>query len=205
MAPGGYVGIGVGALKGVSTGLQFGADLMSAYSYDLQASGALISGQLSQWNYNNQADAYAADASGYAAQAGDMQKAGMDQSYLRFNQLAYDIGRIRTKAAGSGIDLSSDIAARVEGQTRTNATYDVNAIQSTAGANASGAMNMAKNSMISSAYATAQGKIEMYGAEATAAANRASAKAAKNIAWANMIGGMSNAVASGAVTGMALS
>lgn len=194
----------VGAFKGISAGLRFGSDLTSAYSHQLMASGALIGGRLSRWNYGNVAEGYAADAQGYAAQAGDFQQAGMDRAFIRYWQLGHDIGRIRSKAAGSGIDMSSDIVSRVEGQSRRNAVYDVRQIQRTANANAAGAMDMARSSMVSSAYAKAQGEIEMAGAEATAAANRASASAARNMAWANLIGGIGNSIGGGFMAGAAI-
>jgi hypothetical protein len=199
-------GAGTGSLvagaKGLAAGLNFGSDLMSAYSYGLKAKNAELQGQLSKWNYDNQAAAYLEDAHNYAAASGDYQKEGMDSAFLRYQQLNSEIGSIRTTSAGSGIDLSSSIVGRVTAQAKKDADWDVGNIQANAAAKASSAISQTRNAIIQSAYATANGKIAQAGAEAEAAAYRASQKYGQFAAWGNLVSGTLNAFGSGATTAL---
>lgn len=192
---------GLDAAFGVSaTGLKFGSDLSSAYAYGIQAMGAYQSGKLSQWNYDQQAAAYKEDAASYMATAGDYQQEGLDQAFLRYQQLNEDVGRIRATAAGSGVDLSSDVVRRVDAQTRQNAAYDVNKIGQNAANKAQSAVYQARNALVNSAYATANGKIAYYNGIAQADAYRNQQNLGTKLAWTNLVSGVAQSTLSGVKT-----
>ena len=193
------------AVGGATAGVKFGSDLSSAYAYGIKAIGAFQSGKLSQWDYDRQAAAYKEDAASYMATAGDYQQEGLDQAFLRYQQLNEDVGRIRTNAAGSGIDMSSDVVRRVDAQTRQNAAYDVNKIGRNAANKSQSAISQARNAMVQSAYATANGQIAYANGVAQAKAYRAQQQYANDMAWINLVSGAINAGVSGIKTGYALS
>ena len=188
------------AVGGATTGARFGSDLSSAYAYGIKAIGAFQSGKLSQWDYDRQAAAYKEDAASYMATAGDYQQEGLDQAFLRYQQLNEDVGRIRTAAAGSGIDMSSDVVRRVDAQTRQNAAYDVNKIGRNAANKSQSAVYQARNALINSAYATANGKIAYYNGIAQADAYRNQQNLGTKMAWANLVSGTANSALSGVKT-----
>ena len=126
----------------------------------------------------------------------------MDNAFIRYQQLNSEIGSIRTTSAGSGIDLSSSIVGRVTAQAKKDADWDVGNIQANAAAKASSAISQTRNAIIQSAYATANGKIAQAGAEAEAAAYRASQKYGQFAAWGNLVSGTLNAFGSGATTAL---
>lgn len=197
-------GVALGTLRaatgGLSAGVQYGADLSAANAYGLQAAGAEQQGALSQWSYDQQAKAYAQDALSYSATAGEYQQEGLDQAFLRYQQLNEDVGRIRTAAAGSGIDMSSDVVRRVDAQTRQNAAYDVNKIGRNAANKSQSAISQARNAMVQSAYATANGQIAYANGVAQAKAYRAQQQYASDMAWLNLVSGTVEATVNGITT-----
>ncbi len=197
-------GVALGTLRAatgsMSAGVQYGADLSAANAYGLQAAGAEQQGALSQWSYDQQAKAYAQDALSYSATAGEYQQEGLDQAFLRYQQLNEDVGRIRTAAAGSGIDMSSDVVRRVDAQTRQNAAYDVNKIGRNAANKSQSAISQARNAMVQSAYATANGQIAYANGVAQAKAYRAQQQYAEDMAWLNLVSGTVEATVNGITT-----
>ena len=188
------------AVGGVTTGAKFGSDLSSAYAYGIKAIGAFQSGKLSQWNYDQQAAAYKEDAASYMATAGDYQQEGLDQAFLRYQQLNEDVGRIRATAAGSGIDMSSDIVRRVDAQTRQNAAYDVNKIGQNAANKSQSAVYQARNALINSAYATANGEIAKINADAQGEAYDMTMRYGQRQAKVNFVMGVLQAKSDGLKT-----
>ena len=123
-----------------------------------------------------------ADAAGLMLQAGDAQAEGWQESAMRGQRLAQDVGRVYAGAAGAGIDVSSYTVRHVEETNRREAAADVDAINANAAAKGAAYARQAGNAM--AAY-----HIGM----ADAAQLRANAKMARQRGRMEMVGGLLSA------------
>ena len=201
----GGVGSGLSLISNVyGVGAKYGNSLLNAWGYGNQAFAAYQNGVFQKWGYDMQAAAYRQDAKSYAATAGEYQREGNDEAYLRYQQLNYDVGRIRTAAAGSGIDLSSDVVKRTDAQTRAYADYDVTRIQRNAANKGQSAISQARNALINAAYATANGKLALANGKSQAMAYLAMQKYGLKAAQASVwTGGIATSL-QGAAFGFSL-
>ena len=123
--------IGGTAVRAAGIDGQFATNLLGAW-------GTWIQGKLRASQLKAQASGYGAEASGQMAdahaairQAGDEQRAGMDQAANRYLVLGQDVGRIYAGAAAGNIEASSRSVGRVESAARMMAGRDVAAIAAT--------------------------------------------------------------------------
>lgn len=173
------IGGASGVFMGIGAGLQFGGNLTSAYS-------ARLAGQGQAWNYKQQAKRYLLDAKDAMLSVGGIQYQSQDAMAMRYDQLARDVAQMRTQAAASGIDLSSDAASRIERANRTYAAWDVARLAEQGQSEANAAVLAARNARIESAYAKANAEIARIGAKMQYKAGMVSA-------WAGLIGGTAQA------------
>lgn len=88
---------------------------------------------------------------------GDIQRQGLDRAVLRYNALAREIGEQRSRGAGTGIDLSSDVVSRAEHSSRRAAAWDVGKIAEQTRQSANEQSLRAMSAFASAAYSRIQG------------------------------------------------
>ena len=150
--------------KSWDAGADIGDAMVSPYAARSKASAL-------RWQGRQQQKALREQGKLLAWNAGEAQREGLEAAALRYDALGREIAAQRVRAAGSGIDMSSDVAARAERSSRKAAAQDVDKMARSAYYRALNYNRGAQNAFFNADQARIQGDLQ--------------AKIAKANGWAN--------------------
>lgn len=134
-------------------GADIGGALVSPYAARSKASAL-------RWQGRQQQKALREQGKLLAWNAGEAQREGREAAALRYDALEREIAAQRVHAAGSGIDMSSDVAARAERSSRKAAAQDVEKMERSAYYRALNYNRGAQNAFFNADQARIQGDLQ---------------------------------------------
>ena len=139
--------------KSWDAGADIGDALVSPYAARSKASAL-------RWQGRQQQKALREQGKLLAWNAGEAQREGREAAALRYDALGREIAAQRVHAAGSGIDMSSDVAARAERSSRKAAAQDVDKMARSAYYRALNYNRGAQNAFFNADQARIQGDLQ---------------------------------------------
>ena len=174
--------IAANATKQAGTDMQTAATAFKAWTTYLDAKNRARQLKLDAELSRIRAGEYGQDAKSLMEAAGDAQLEGREEAEIRGLQLAQDVGRVYTGAAGAGIDVSSATARHVREGMRREGYRDMANITKRAANAASGYVSQATTARKNQIWANYDAKVQDI-----------NAKYAKKMGRLQMIGGLLSA------------